>query len=464
MNKIFRTFLSTIKEHSMIRRGDRVIVAISGGPDSVCLSHLLRLFRDHLGLEEIVLAHINYRKRGEESENDELFVRRLSEEFALPLYVKRITPSTHSRVKKENFQKWARNVRYGYFRKILEDVGGSRIALGHTIDDQAETVLVRFLEGGGLEGMKGIPYVSGDGIIRPLLDLDKGEILSYLDGEGFPFRVDSSNVNGDFQRNRVRNEVIPFLSNHMRRDVRRTIINAGDVFRQLEEMVSSEVNGAFKAAFDMEEGIIHIGRYGEFPEIVRKLLVKKIGYDHLGQKFNRRLIEKIDYLFTRGHPSFSLKLPGGYNLSRSYDEARILKGDGVPPPYSIIISGPGTYETGKGKEGIRVSIATAENIRPLIEKARTDPYFCVLDGESVSFPLEVRSFIEGDRVIPFGMKRRRKLKKLFIEQKVPIPDRKKTPIVLSGDHIIWVPGVVRSAHHTLVEENKIIIVLEYKGN
>jgi tRNA(Ile)-lysidine synthase len=197
---------------------------------------------------------------------------------------------------------------------------------------------------------------------------------------------------------------------------------------------------------------------------VRKGVVKKIGYDHLGQKFNRRLIEKIDNLLTRDHPSFSLQLPGGYILSRSYDEARILKGDGVPIPYSFIISGPGNYKIGKGKKSISVSIATKDDVCPLIEQAKTDPYFCVLDGESVTFPLEGRSFIDGDRVIPFGMRRRRKLKKLFIEHKVPLSDRKKIPVILSGDHIIWVPGVVRSAHHTLGGENKIIIVLEYKGN
>ncbi len=463
MKGIARKFLAAIKRHGMLNEGDGVVIALSGGPDSVTLFHLLTRFRDTLSLGRLVAAHVNYSLRGVESEGDQTFVEELASEKGVELYVKVVPPGRFRKTVGENFQKAARKIRYDHFREVAKSASAHRIALGHTLDDQAETVFMRFMEGQGIKGMKGIAPVTEGNVIRPLIGISREEILRFLRSESLAFRTDKSNSGRAYARNRVRNEAFPFLSRMTGRDVRRTVVHAGDLFTQLDELVDRQVDDMRRRCVKDEDMSISLLSYRKYPEIIRKSFLVTTGHRLLGVELNRRIIGKIDALLTGDHPSFHIDLPGGFFMERSYDTARISREKKKDEDFFEIIEGPGITRLGKGGGTLSVELREKDEIGLILQEVKKNIRVSAFQGDKNFFPLEVRNFREGDRMVPFGMTEGKKLKKIFIEKKIPRQRRKSIPLVLSMKEIIWVPGVGRSNFRPLGGKHKKIVVLEYRG-
>src|SRR5512147_1215675 len=199
----------TIRKHCMLERGDCIVVAVSGGPDSVCLAGVLRALARDYDLQ-LHLAHLDHMFRGAESAAEALFVKRLAEKLGIPATIEAVNVPDYCRERGLSSQAGAREVRYAFLNRVAGSIGAGKIALGHTANDQAETVLMRLIRGAGMHALAAIPPVR-ENIIRPLLDTTRGEILAYLNEENLTFVTDPSNEQPLYTRNRVRLEVLPTL-------------------------------------------------------------------------------------------------------------------------------------------------------------------------------------------------------------------------------------------------------------
>lgn len=212
-----------IYENKLINSKDKVLIALSGGPDSVFLLHFFNKFRKKYKIE-IGAVHINHLLRGKNSDRDELFCKTICEELLIPFYKLKKNVSSFSKMNKISIEIAGRKIRYEYFNKISKLYNYNKIATAHNADDNTETVLLNLIKGAGLKGIAGIP-VNRNNIIRPILCLTKKEILEYLDANRFEFRIDESNLTNEYERNFIRNEVIPLLTNNINSSISKTILN-----------------------------------------------------------------------------------------------------------------------------------------------------------------------------------------------------------------------------------------------
>ncbi|MCK4851663.1 MAG: tRNA lysidine(34) synthetase TilS, partial [Candidatus Omnitrophica bacterium] len=229
-----------IKQYDMLRAGDRVLVAVSGGPDSVCLLRVLLQMKKALGVE-LVAANLDHGIRGRESKRDSDFVRDLSKELGLACAHRKIDLGTR-RKNKKSLEEYARERRYAFFKQAAGKYRCNVIATGHTLDDQAETVLIRLMTGASLRGIAGIPAVRYEDdlkVIRPLIRTPKKEVLDYMGAGGWKYREDRTNKDRKYLRNRIRHEVLPFLERYNPR-VRRSLANLCDTIREDLEFIELE--------------------------------------------------------------------------------------------------------------------------------------------------------------------------------------------------------------------------------
>jgi tRNA(Ile)-lysidine synthase len=203
---IYGKVCQTIQKYSLIKKGDRVVVALSGGPDSIALFHILVALREKLSIE-ISACHFNHRLRGEASESDEKFVKEKCQILGIDCIFGRAEGE-----RKYNNENEARNARYDFFQKILKEGRGDSIAIAHNRNDQAETVMMRIARGTGIRGLKSIPY-KRENFVRPLLDISRKEIEEFLKKENIPFVIDETNLSNDYLRNEIRANLIPYLAN-----------------------------------------------------------------------------------------------------------------------------------------------------------------------------------------------------------------------------------------------------------
>ncbi|MFA5872021.1 MAG: tRNA lysidine(34) synthetase TilS [Parcubacteria group bacterium] len=201
-----KKFQENIFHFNLFERGSRIVVGVSGGPDSVCLLSLLNSIKGKYDLS-IVVAHVNYDLRGKDSEKDAEFVKNLAEECSLPFEIYR---AAGRKLPAENTEENLRIIRYEFFEKVRKKHGADYIAIGHNLNDQAETVLMRLIRGAGLRGLSAIKFKNGN-IVRPLLNISRTEIIEYLKTKKIHYRIDKSNLGTDFTRNKIRNQLIPFI-------------------------------------------------------------------------------------------------------------------------------------------------------------------------------------------------------------------------------------------------------------
>ncbi len=233
---------NTIKKHAMLRAGDRVGVALSGGADSVALLHMLANLAPEYALELFAL-HLNHGIRGEESDRDEAFVRKLAGSMNIPLESERISIPKLRQERGGSLEDLCRDERYAFFERMARRRRLDKVALGHTLSDQAETIIMRFLRGSGLEGLKGFLPVRDGIYIRPLMEVTRDEILSFLGEEGIPFVTDSSNRDETYLRNRIRGRLVPELKASYNVRLEENIGRTAEILRLEDDFIRESVAG-----------------------------------------------------------------------------------------------------------------------------------------------------------------------------------------------------------------------------
>jgi tRNA(Ile)-lysidine synthase len=451
--KILQTVDHTLRTYRMVQNGDAVLIGVSGGPDSVALVHILLALAPAYALR-IALGHLNHCLRQNESERDEAFVTALANRIELPIHVERENVRCYQKQHRLSLEEAAREVRYRFYYALAARYGYDKIALGHHSDDNAELILMCLLRGSGPAGLCGIPPVRDDKIVRPLIKLRRSQIMDYVAAKKLDFIEDSSNLDSQFLRNKIRQQLIPQLKAEYNPQLIVALNRLAEIMDPEQQMIESLIRPMFEKALIFEkQGRLGLGIAGlnQQPLAVRRRLIRRA---ILRVKGNLRRIalvhiEAVLKLAQKGSPANTLDLPDGIRIRRLEDMLLVSREAPRPrrrvrapvpsakPAYEYRLAAPGVIRI---KE-TAVQISFSEIPRdPEFDRCQTAPRIVFFDMDRIRFPLVIRSFCPGDRFSPLGMCGRQKLKKFFIDHKVARAERKRCPIVLSRNKIIWVAG------------------------
>jgi tRNA(Ile)-lysidine synthase len=440
----------TIRRHAMLAGGETVLVGVSGGADSVALLHCLRALAPAFGLALHVL-HVNHGLRPD-ADADEAFVDELGRRWGVPVNLERVTVPAGTG---QSPEARARAVRYAAFRRTAERVGASRVALGHTADDQAETILMRLLQGAGPRGLAGIPPVRGH-YIRPLLEVRRPRIETELRRLGVSWREDPTNRDPRFLRNRIRHELLPFLAAGFEPRIAEALCRAGaltrSLVREVESLAARELSRM--AARQGEEILLPLDELRTCPpglaeEILRQALCQLGEQGPFRGWIQRSLCRIIDREGRAGPARVGRAI-----LERSHSQIRLSRQNRVPIPERELPV-PGSVEF---PEIGMVIEARYLDRRPGYEPPR-DAWRVAFDGDRLTGPLSVRARRSGDHFRPFGAPGSKPLKKFLIDAKVPRWQRAQLPLALAGSEIIWVVGLRRAAVAPVTDATRHVLEL-----
>lgn len=416
----------------MLPAGARVIAAVSGGPDSVCLLHVLRELAPQEGFQLAGVAHFNHHLRGEASDEDERFVARLTAGTDVPLFREDADPATVS----GNLEQSLRRLRHAFFVKLLRQGLADRVALGHTLDDQAETVLFRLLRGSGLAGLAGILPVTTDGLIRPLLDVHRGEIEAFLRTRGIEWRQDESNFHPAFARNRIRQFLLPALAREWNPRIAENLAHLADLAYEEERWWAGQIPPLcpdHAGAVELEAVML-----ANLPRALARRIVRQAirlvrgALD--GIEFQH--IEQVLALANRIEGEGKVTLPG-LGVERSFGWMRFAKSTAPVPLQVQRIQAPGVYPAPDGRSLIHLEVVEDSQVLSCPSGA-CDTLKVEPDLDLGAEALELRGWRPGDRYQPFGRMREWKVCDLFQEARVPSWRRPAWPILLRGGRILWV--------------------------
>lgn len=429
-----------VMSHRMLQSGDLVVVAVSGGPDSVALCHLLHRLR-HSHKVELMVAHVHHGLRGAEADQDALFVQNLSQQLGLPVVEQRLEVRTWQKEHGGSLQMAARALRYQCLHQVMAEKGASKLALGHNADDQAEEILLRILRGAGQRGLSGMDPCNHKGVIRPLLECHRHEIMVYLEDNGLAFRQDSSNLQPWCQRNLLRLELLPQLQQAFNSNLNATLLRTSKIFREEEDFWESHLTSW------LDEHSLNHGDGGiRFPirpllethPAMQKRLLRRVVQEVKGdlREFGFHHTEILLQLCRSPAANRQLDLPGEVQVEKSYDWVTVTLRPETVEDFTFRISDHGVHPFPSLNHSMEVELLASD----LPVEFSHNPNEAIMDLDRVSFPLTLRSSKPGDRFRPLGLGGSKKLKDFFIDAKVPKSQRRQIPILCSKDHIIWVVG------------------------
>jgi tRNA(Ile)-lysidine synthase len=432
--------LQTIHKYNMLSHGERVLVGISGGPDSVALLHVLKQIEKDMGIE-IYAAHVHHGIRGTVADQDAEFVAQLCQQWNVPLFVERVDVPRLADEGGLTLEEAGRIVRYRFFEKVLQDVRGHKVALGHNRDDQAETILHHILRGTGMQGLQGIKPVRQNKFIRPLIEVSRAEIEEYCHQNGLEFRVDATNRDVAYTRNRIRHELIPYIKQHFNPNIVDALVRMGAIIRDEEEFLQDYCQKEYDRlvrAFSQNELRIDLDGFLARPIAVKRRVLRMalmaIGgtLDEIGANH----VEDVLDMAFNSTTGAMLTLPNDIRVLKDYDSIVVWRGEFRPavPLFEYSLDIPGRVII---KEcGIEITAQWVQHK----EVSFSSPWRAYIDGDVIKGRLRVRNRRQGDRFKPFGMEGTKRLKEYFIDRKVPRHERDGIPLVVDEKNIIWVVG------------------------
>lgn len=432
--------LQTIHKYNMLSHGERVLVGISGGPDSVALLHVLKQIEKDMGIE-IYAAHVHHGIRGTVADQDAEFVAQLCQQWNVPLFVERVDVPRLADEGGLTLEEAGRIVRYRFFDEVLQDIRGHKVALGHNRDDQAETILHRILRGTGMQGLQGIKPVRQNKFIRPLIEVSRAEIEEYCHQNGLEFRVDVTNRDVAYTRNRIRHELIPYIKQHFNPNIVDALVRMGAIIRDEEEFLQDYCQKEYDRlvrAFSQNELRIDLDGFLARPIAVKRRVLRmalmamggtldEIGANH---------VEDVLDMASNSATGAMLTLPNDIRVLKDYDSIVVWRGEFRPavPLFEYSLDIPGRVII---KEcGIEITAQWVQHK----EVSFSSPWRAYIDGDVIKGRLRVRNRRQGDRFKPFGMEGTKRLKEYFIDRKVPRHERDGIPLVVDEKNIIWVVG------------------------
>lgn len=458
--------MAEAKETGWWQEGISVVAAVSGGPDSMALLHLLKTMAADTPFR-IVVAHVNHQFRGAESDAEAELVRSVAEQWGLPCEIASLNIPGYMADTGMNAQAAARAKRYQFLKETAYRHGCPYILLGHHAGDQAETVLMRIIRGTGVGGLAGIPFRRKEEdleLIRPLLRITKYELLTYCKRNEVPYAVDSSNSDRHYFRNAVRLDVMPVLEKH-NPQLQASLVRLADMAGADDDYLEAEAIKIFEEVVTASgEGFrLERRRFRSLHVALQRRLIKLIlNYcANPRQTVEFRHIEEIISALSPEQPAVvRFDIGDGWLLKREYDEVYIGPSLTETHSYHYILREPNGEVTIE-MTGDQLVFRRIEGDIPEMPGSSREAYF---DEEELTFPLSVRSRIAGDVLQPYGLNGSKKVQDMFVDAKVPRSKRDLHPLVVDGNGtVLWIPGMRRSRHALVTAKTRSALHVTFLG-
>jgi len=406
----------------------------------MALLHALEEIRQEWGLS-LMVAYLDHGLRPEAAE-EKAFVCKAAVDLGLPFVAGKRDVRALKKERRLPLQEAAREARYSFLVEIARESKADKIALGHTANDQAELVFMRILRGSGTRGLAGIPPKRNEVFIRPLITIWRKDIETFLREKNIPFREDASNRSLHFLRNRIRQELLPELEKYNPR-IRQTLVQMADHFRLEEEYwqtlvlekLPSVVRSQRRGSLSLD-----IPSLAAFPIPLRLRLFRQAVEEVLGhlRGFGFSHFWAIENLWQNSEPNKRIRLPHGIQVYKSYQALKISLEEEKVVPFEYAVSGPGIVKILESGKKMRFSILEKRGgERAFGDSSRT----ALLEYDRLHFPLIIRSLHPGDRFQPLGMEGEKKVKDFFIDNKIPLIERRKIPLLFFQGQLLWIAGL-----------------------
>lgn len=464
---MIKKVISFIDENKLIEKGDKILVALSGGPDSVCMLHLLNSIKDVFNIE-IFAAHVNHMLRGEESNRDEGYANELCGFLGIKIFSTRINIEDLAKERGISLEMAGRDARYEYFNSLKVKLGLNKIAIAHNLNDQAETVIMNLMRGSGIEGLCGIKAKREGGIIRPILCLAREEIENYCEKMNLNPRIDKTNLENVYSRNKIRLDIIPYMKDNFNKDIIETINRTSKIIQLDNEYLNK----------------VSMNNYGMYVSLTEDRLILNKEAFKLDMAIITRIIKKAFIDFSNKHNNFEMKhIYDVISLSKNTTNKKIyLPNDIVCENiYGDIIlklnkkGKSGNIELEEQIEILKENLDDLEiNYKyykvnfEIINKMKNNIEFSknvlikYFDYDKIMERIIIRTRKNGDKITPQGMKGSKRIKDIFINLKVPVEERDSTPLVVFDENIAWIVGYRTSELFKIDNTTKKVLKITFR--
>lgn len=464
MSKFIENVDKIIMEYNMISKGDRVVVGISGGADSVCLIHILNKLKDKYSLT-LFGAHINHCIRGDAADKDQLFVENLCKDLGIQCFSLKEKVEDVAKERGISSEMAGREIRYEFFNSLKKELSCNKVALAHNANDQAETILMRIVRGTGLEGLGGIKAVRDSFVIRPLIKTLREDIEAYLDENNFKSRLDKTNLENIYSRNKVRLELIPYLKDNFNQDIVNTLIRLSYNLKNDNEFIEKNSEKIFYKYCDVkkEKVIIKKDAFLEHDAILTRVIRRAI-LSLTGDIYNferKHIFDLID--IQKAGTGKKINLVRKVIAYNSYGDIELFfeKDKKVKSIEEYILK----LDNKIFIEDFNINISLKKFNNKNTYKFENKGLINYFDYDKIiNGIIKLRARCNGDSIIPLGMKGRKKLKDLFIDLKIPKEERDEIPIILFGEEIAWIVGYRSSDSFKVTKDTKEILEIRVEGD
>lgn len=459
---MFDKVVQTINENSMFCVDDKVIIGVSGGPDSMCLLHVLNSMKDKLKIN-LVVAHVNHCLRGEEADKDHDYVKEFCNKLNIDFYAIRVDINKLSKDKGISSEMAGRVARYEFFENIKNKIGAQKIAIAHNANDQAETILMRIMRGTGISGLVGIKPIRNSIFVRPLINISREEIEDYCKKNNINPRIDMTNFQSIYARNKVRLELIPYIKENFNKDIVMTLNRLSDTVRIDNDYLEYVSMKKYKLCCkeEKEKVIVYKRGFLEHKAIVTRIIRRAVSY-LTGSTYNFEKKHILDIINIQKHDTgTALDLPNNIKVYNNYGDIIIYLNDKKD------IQDVNEYELFIGKDNIiptktiKISLRVVDKSEKI--KFGENNFIKYFDYDKIKDKIILRYRKKGDRFTPLGMSGSKKLKDIFINMKIEKSLRDKIPLICFNNEISWIVGYRVSNQFKVDENTKEILEIKFEG-
>ena len=457
---LYNRWLAETRRHPFVRAGEHLGAAVSGGPDSVLMLDFLARMADKVGFQ-LAVVHFNHHLRGAESDEDESFVRSLAGRYGVPFFRGEARVAEEARKRRRNLEATARDLRYRFFLGLIRQGKVDKVATAHTLDDQAETVLLNILRGTGTRGLGGIhPNLQGK-VFRPFLTLTRAEIEEETQKRNLPFRVDSTNLDTRFRRNKVRMELLPMMEKEYNPEIKRLLTEMAGRAREDEvylEHQARERAAAWRLREDGAEKISRTALRNMPPALGRRILRQMLAEAASSLAgFTYRHIEAIHHFALESQSGKKLQLPRGVTARTEFDWLILAAeaGNEKTPQFVHNVEAPCTISVTEIGRKVSFKIVGPEDA----DRGYNTREWPKLDLLTLPARLVFRNWCQGDRYCPLGFQTSVKVKELFRRHRIPLKKRAGWPVLDSEKGVVCVRGFPAAAWAAAKKESSKILVI-----
>lgn len=453
----------TIWKKSLLSENDKIVIALSGGADSLCLLDILYKLKEKYGFT-LYAAHLNHQIRGTAAHRDALFCATVCDRLEIPFFIRSIDVPLYSQEKKLTLEEAARECRYQFLFELKKLLKADKVAVAHNMDDQVETVLMRIIRGTGLYGLKGMDHSLSSGVVRPLLDVGKKEIIDYLESKGEVWCQDHTNDRAQYTRNKIRLQLVPLMEQFSPK-VKESIVRMASSLREDSSYIEEAAYTLFRENSYISENTVKLDsdilshhspamKKREIRYAIKEVLQSLKGIETVH-------LDDVITLMESSRSYAELNLPRGLHVYKKQNSLYFTTEELKEKETGFLYSMGKNDRVYLNEIGVEIRTKTIAKAKCLI--LPTGQYSKAFDLDKIKGNIIVRNRRVGDKIRPMGLGGTKKLKNIFIDEKIPIEQRDRVPIITdSEDNVIWVVGSCISEDFKIDETTENVVRISVK--